>query len=219
MTRPRNEQHPSTSPIRAVILDYGEVISQSPDPEAIAAMAGIFAVPDEQFRHLYSATRPAYDRGDLDALNYWSGIAQAAGVELGASQIANLRQTDVAMWSKVRPAMLRWVQELRSVGVKTALLSNMHHDMVQKLRNDGDWTENFDCLTLSSAIRMAKPDAEIFWHCLGCLGVEPQAALFVDDREPNVRTARALGLQGIVADSPEVLRIQLAAIGFMPLPE
>jgi len=202
-----------------VILDYGGVISQSPDPEAIAMMAGVFAIPEEQFRHLYSATRPAYDRSDLDALKYWSGIAQAAGVEVSASQIAQLRQTDVAMWSKLRPTMLRWVQELRSVGVKTALLSNMHHDMVEKLRNDGGWTENFDCLTLSSVIRMAKPDAQIFWHCLQCLGVEPQVALFVDDREPNVRAAKALGLRGIVANSPEVLRNQLAAIGFMPLPE
>jgi putative hydrolase of the HAD superfamily len=95
----------------------------------------------------------------------------------------------------------------------------MHDDMVQKIRKDPMYAENFDCLTLSSAIHIAKPDAGIFLHCLECLDVAPNEALFVDDREPNVRAAQELGIRGIVATSPTALRNELEAIGFTPLPE
>ena len=123
------------------------------------------------------------------------------------------------MWSRLNLSVLRWAGQLRSSGMKTAVLSNMHDDMVQKIRRDPTWAETFDCLTLSSAIRMAKPDAGIFEHCLECLNVAAREALFVDDRESNVQAAQELGIRGIVAGSPGQLRVQLEAIGFMPLPE
>ena len=182
-------------------------------------MAGVFDLPEDQFRHLYAAMRHGYDRGDVGAKEYWVRIAQAAKVELDAEQIGDLRRIDVAMWSNLHPAILRWVDKLRSAGLKTAVLSNMHDDMVQHIRQNADWIARFDCLTLSSAVRMAKPDAEIFWHCLQCLRVAPQEALFIDDREPNVRAAEALGIRGIVANSPAQVRTQLDAIDFTPLPE
>jgi putative hydrolase of the HAD superfamily len=218
-TVPSYETTSPVSPIRAVILDYGEVISQPPDPAAIAMMAGILELPQDRFRQLYASLRHAYDRGDLDGNAYWAEIARDAGVGLSAERAVRLREMDVAMWSRLNPSVLRWAGRLRSSGVKTAVLSNMHHDMVQKVRNEPFWAEGFDCLALSSEIRMAKPEAEIFRHCLECLQVAPHEALFVDDRAVNVQAARELGISGIVANSPAELRRQLKAIGFAPLPE
>ena len=205
--------------IRAVILDYGDVISQPPDPAAIFAMAEVFNLPVDRFRELYGSLRHRYDRGDLSAHEYWTEIAQAAAVELSASQVEQLRRIDVAMWSQLNPSVLRWAGQLRMAGLKTAVLSNMHDDMVQEFCKDPIWAEKFDCLALSAVIRIAKPDAGIFRHCLECLSVAPSEALFVDDREINVRAAQALGIRGIVAASPAELRRQLEAIGFTPLPE
>ena len=202
-----------------MILDYGDVISQSPDPAALRTMAIICGLPEGQFRQLYGALRHNYDRGDISAHEYWSEIANAAKTQLTAIQVEQLRETDVAMWSRLNPSVLRWAGQMRSVGMKTAVLSNMHDDMVQKIRREPVWADTFDCLTLSSAIHIAKPDAGIFLHCLECLKVAPHEALFVDDREVNVKAAEALGIRGIVAPTPAHLRIQLEAIGFTPLPE
>lgn len=215
----RPDDHPPVPPIRAVILDYGDVISQPPDPAAITTMARVFELTDDRFRQLYGSLRHGYDRGDLTAHEYWTEIARKAGVELMESQVERLREIDLAMWSRLNPSVLRWAGQLRLSGMKTAVLSNMHDDMVQKIRREPSWAETFDCLTLSSAIRVAKPDAGIFIHCLECLNVAPQEALFVDDREANVQAAQALGIGGIVAASPAQLWTQLEAIGFTPLPE
>jgi putative hydrolase of the HAD superfamily len=202
-----------------VILDYGEVISQPPDPAAISTMAAILGLQIDQFRSLYASLRHAYDRGDLEGKEYWTGIARDAGVDLSAGQVVRLREMDVAMWSRLNQSILSWAGRLRSFGVKTAVLSNMHLDMVQKIRNEPVWVEGFDCLTLSSEIGTAKPEAEIFRRCLECLQVAPHEALFVDDRAVNVQAAQELGIRGIVSNSPAELRRQLEAIGFAPLPE
>lgn len=205
-------------PIRAVIFDYGDVISLPADPAVIAWMTAQFHLTEEGFRQVYAAFRHEYDRGNLDAAGYWGNIGRAAGVELSGDEIAQLRQADVAMWSRLNEAILRWASLLRAEGLKTGVLSNMHADMVDYLRANGEWTRIFNCVTLSSVVHLAKPEPDIFNVCLRDLGVRPEEALFIDDRERNVAAAQALGIWGVAAPSPAQLRANLQAFGFCPLP-
>jgi putative hydrolase of the HAD superfamily len=211
---PQNAQ-----PIRAVILDYGDVISLPRDPAVLSEMAAIFKLPEGEFRKHYDFFRHDYDRGSFDAEEYWKRIGDKAEVAPSANEVALLRDADVRMWARLNQTILRWADRLRAAGFKTAVLSNMHHDMVERVRGNGEWSRRFNCLTLSSAIKMAKPEPEIFKYCLGSLGVAPEEALFIDDREPNVRAAEEVGIRGIVAPSTEELKATLTEMGFEPVPE
>ena len=212
------EPAPFLSSIRAVILDYGDVISLPADPDVIRSMAQLFGLTENRFREIYGSFRLEYDRGSYSAVEYWQHIARAAGREVTADQIVELRRADVAMWARLNPDILLWAERLRAAGYKTAVLSNMHDDMVQHIRSNGDWAKRFDSLTLSSAIGMAKPDSDIFEYCLKSLGVSAEEALFIDDREINIEGALRAGISGVFAPSPEELRSMLEAIGFRPLP-
>jgi putative hydrolase of the HAD superfamily len=213
-----SEPAPHLSTIRAIIFDYGDVISLPADPDVIRWMAKLFGLTEDRFRQIYGTYRHEYDRGSYSATQYWQHIAHAAGREVSADQIAELRRLDVAMWARLNPDILVWAERLQAAGYKTAILSNMHDDMVQHLRSNGDWTKRFDSMTLSSAIGTAKPEPEIFEHCLKSLGVRADEALFIDDREANIEGALRAGISGIFAPSPEELRATLSAIGFTPLP-
>ena len=204
--------------LRAVILDYGDVISFPADPVVIARMAARFGLSEPRFRELYGSLRFAYDRGTLGAQQYWSGIAEVAGVELSPTDIAELRTDDVVMWSRLNPSILAWADQLRSAGLKTAVLSNMHADMVEHLRSHGEWTKRFDFLTLSSSVGIAKPEPEIFEYCLRGLNVSAADVLFIDDREVNVEAALKLGWKAILAPSTRALQLTLESLGFSPLP-
>jgi putative hydrolase of the HAD superfamily len=205
-------------PLRAVILDYGDVISLPADPAVITWMAGVFGLADERFRQIYAAFRHDYDRGTVSAAEYWSSVSQAAGHELSDDSLGELRRADVAMWSRLNEGILAWADQLRAAGLKTAVLSNMHDDMVQHIRANAEWANRFDCLALSSALGMAKPEPDIFEHCLKLLDVAAAEAIFVDDREANVRSAKMLGIRGLCAPTPQRLRAELEAINFSPLP-
>jgi FMN phosphatase YigB (HAD superfamily) len=78
--------------------------------------------------------------------------------------------------------------------------------------------DNFTFKTLSAEVKLIKPDAAIYEHTLRGLGVSAEEALFVDDRENNIRAARALGMHAIQFQSIAELKDDLKALGFPILP-
>jgi putative hydrolase of the HAD superfamily len=199
--------------IRAVIFDYGEVLCHPPTPEAIGRLASVFQVSPKDFPELYMRNRGPYDRGDLTAEAYWMKLAHDAGVEIAGNQIGTLSAWDVEMWSTINVEMMKWAKDLRSAGIKTAILSNMPEDMVIHVRKNFHWLGDFDCHIFSSEIGVIKPGAGIYQHCLECLKVHPSEALFIDDREANVRGARELGIHGIQFQSGTQLSRDLTEMG------
>ncbi len=204
--------------IRGVILDYGEVLCFRPHEAHMRRMADIFGVDVQHFAKLYDKNRRAYDRGDLSAEQYWSVFAAETGVQVSSQQLSSLRQWDVEMWSNLNPAMISWIQALKSAGIRTALLSNMQLDMAKKVRAEFSWIKELHTAVLSYELRLAKPEAGIYEHCLRGLGTSPEETLFIDDREVNVEGARKVGLQAISFESPDQLRKELAVLNFAPLP-
>ena len=205
--------------IRAVIFDFGEVLSYPPPPATITAMADLLHVTPEKFRERYYAERYPYDRGELSAARYWQAVARDTGTHLVPRQIEWLRQMDVAMWSNINLQMLHWAAQLRDEGIQTAVLSNMHPDMAESVRAECAWIRDFHCFVLSAELGLAKPDPQIFQRCLDCLKVQANEALFIDDKERNTQAGEELGITGICANSPATIRAQLQNAGWGgPLP-
>ena len=205
--------------IRAVILDYGEVLCHTPSTAAIARLAALFQLDPRTFLPNYLQTRASYDRGDLLSSEYWQQFATEAGVKVGADAIEQAGQLDLELWSDLNDAMIRWVQDLHSAGFKTAILSNMPADMATHMRKNFAWLSYFDYHIFSGEVHSIKPEPAIYQHCIDALGVQPSEALFIDDREINLEQARAAGIHTIRFQSVEQLRDDLQALGFTILPE
>jgi putative hydrolase of the HAD superfamily len=206
------------SKIKAVILDYGEVLCYPPTTQEMGRMAAPFGMDPVPFRQLWERNRLLYDRGDLSPEAYWSGLAKDAGTQLTPEQFTQLRQWDLEMWGHDNPTMVEWLSQIHSAGIKTGLLSNMPHDMVRYVRQKFAWLDQFNHQTFSAEVSLIKPDAAIYEHSLRGVGVAPSEALFVDDKEPNVQGARAVGIRAIQFRSVEQLRSNLRELGFPVLP-
>jgi len=204
--------------IRAVILDYGEVLCSRPSPDAIAGLAGILGIDAEHFLAMYRSSRNPYDRGDLTAHAYWVELARRANVPIDHQDIEKLRRLDVEMWSNVTPEMTEWLARVHSGGLRTAILSNMQTDMAAHARNNFSWLRHIDHQVLSCEVRSIKPDPVIYRHALSLLEVPPSEVLFVDDREENIQAASSAGIRGILFQSVSQLRAELEALRFPILP-
>lgn len=207
-----------TGKIKAVILDYGEVICHAPTAADWSRMAGLFKVDPASFRQLWARNRISYDRGDLSYEAYWAEIADETKTKLQAADLKVLSPWDVEMWARIDPTMVEWLERLHSSGIRTGLLSNMPNDMIRHVREQFRWLANFDHQTFSAEVRLAKPDAAIYHHSLKGLGVEASDALFVDDRAANVEGAQAIGLRAIRFQSVAQLRDDLGRFEFPVLP-
>lgn len=212
-------QNENRSPtVKAVIFDYGEVLCHPPTGEEIAELAGFFNLRVDQLPALWERNRGPYDRGDLTPQIYWSDFAKHAGVELAPERLEQIHDLDMEMWTNVNSPMIEWAKQLRSSGMKVGLLSNMHPEMVAHCRKRFSWLNNFDFVTFSGEVRLIKPDPAIYEHTLRGLGVVASEALFLDDREVNIRAARELGMYAVRFESIRQLRRELAAAGFPILP-
>jgi putative hydrolase of the HAD superfamily len=207
-----------SSTVQAVILDYGEVLCFLPTPEAIARMAQIFHIDPKSFMPIYTESRGPYDRGDLLAEEYWHAFASRAGVTLDNNMIEELREWDVEMWSRTNGPMIRWLENLRSAGLRTAILSNMPPDMVAHVRRNFPWLKHFDHQIFSADVRRIKPEPAIFEHSLDVLRLPASQVLFIDDRDANLAQARSAGMRTIRFQSLNQLRDDLHALGFQILP-
>ncbi len=180
----------------AVIFDYGNVLSQPQPASDTAAMADILDVPVARFTELYWRFRIPYDAAALSTEEYWNTVADAAERTLTNEQIAGLVEIDSRSWSHPAPATPGWARELRAAGLRTALLSNMPAT-VRDYVLGCSWLPAFDVRVFSCEAGICKPAPEIYADCLKRLGVQPGEVLFLDDREPNIRAAEALGLHAI----------------------
>ncbi|MFZ3216296.1 MAG: HAD family phosphatase [Candidatus Acidiferrales bacterium] len=204
--------------IRAVILDFGEVLSHVPATETIERVAGIFGMDAATFFAIYLQNRGAYDRGDVQAGEYWEGFAAQAGVKIDAQAIERARLLDLELWSRMNEAMVEWIERIHAAGFKTAVLSNMPADMAAHMRRTCAWIGHFDEHIFSGEVRRIKPEPAIYRHCLEALGVQAAEAVFIDDRDVNVAEARAAGMRAIRFQSVAQLRGELEALGFTILP-
>jgi putative hydrolase of the HAD superfamily len=159
---------------------------------------------------MYAQLRGPYDRGMIEAREYWRTMAQCAGVLLSETQYAALAAIDLEMWSGYNESMLALAAELRDAGVKTGILSNMLADMLEKLRAEVNWLPLFDVQVYSCDLGLAKPDEAIYARLIEELGVAPSRTLFVDDIGANVEGARRAGLQAVLFESEPQLRDYLA---------
>jgi putative hydrolase of the HAD superfamily len=201
----------SRTPIRAVVVDYGEVLSKPPDPETFAEMARFVGLEQERFTDTYWELRPPYDRGELDGPAYWSALGAKLGTSIDAGIAAGLVQRDIALWSRVDEGMLAWANAVASAGVRVGLLSNMVAEIGMYLRDTLGLFERFASVTYSFELGLAKPDPGIYRHALEGLAAAPHEALLVDDRAPNVEAARALGMQAHLFREREAFLAEIEA--------
>jgi len=207
--------------LRAVVFDYGMVLSGSPNPAAHAELERITGLAKEEFESRYWRDRHAYDEGRLTGLEFWQKFDRDAALGLSAAAIDELNRWDGLMWTTQNDTMLTWAERLKGRGILTAILSNMGDNVLASIERTFNWPARFDVRVWSFQHLMAKPEPAIYRLTLEQLGTQAEETLFLDDRQVNVEAAAALGMRAIEFSTVENLRAELIALGLdgeLPLP-
>lgn len=189
--------HPLDPPVRAVLFDYGLVLTGPPHPPAWERMKAILHAPEGPFHTAYWRSRHDYDRGHLSGEQYWQTVAEDLGQTPDPNGLRALIDADTELWTQPNQPMIDWAAALQAAKVRTGILSNLGDAMEAGVLRRCPWLGCFDHLTFSHRLRTAKPDPIIYQHAAEGLGVPPSEVLFIDDREDNIEAARAAGMQAI----------------------
>ncbi|MDD5415850.1 MAG: HAD family phosphatase [Candidatus Daviesbacteria bacterium] len=96
---------------------------------------------------------------------------------------------------------------------KIGLLSNFISEWLKILLKKFNIKEVFDAMIVSTEHKMIKPDPKMYQLIAEMLGVKPQEAVFIDDRESNITGAVNVGMKGILFNNPQDLKEKLKKLG------
>lgn len=201
---------------RAVLLDFGGVIWNM-RWDVCRALEAEHALPrGSVFATLYrSETWGAVERGrgDRDA---WLAEAHRALERAAGRPLPALH----AQWRAAQAPIRENIELVRALRppYRLAIVSNADRTLRARLTNGLGIADLFDDIVCSAELGVAKPAPEIYTIACGRLGVPPEACVFVDDNEPNVRGAEAAGLRALLyrIDRGDDLRALLAGTGVTP---
>lgn len=199
-----------------VIFDLGQVLIEVRVDRAfrgISRATGL-SVPEVGLR--LARAHPLYhgfETGEVGFEEVRKGVCSLLGSEISPDVFTSI-------WNAVLgDEITSTVDLVRLIGrqqrVRVAVLSNTNATHVAHMRKTWPFLKELEHVYMSNEIGLRKPDAGAFLHVLTELGVRPDRAVFVDDREENVHAAEQLGMIGIVASSPEVVESRLVELGLV----
>lgn len=184
--------------VKGVIFDYGGVISQPQNKDCIKIMLRLLKCNNpDLFEKIYYKYRQDYDLGIFDGTMYWTKVIGEFGLEPSDGLIKKLHEQDVLSWTEINQEILETIVTLRNNQVKLGILSNMPPDILQEIRQNFKWLNQFDTSIFSCELGKVKPNPEIYRYSMDKLGLKPNEAVFIDDTFKNIVGAENVGLNTI----------------------
>jgi putative hydrolase of the HAD superfamily len=191
--------------LRAVMFDFGGVISTSPF-EAFVHLEAERGLP-AGFIRTVNATNPddnawaRLERSEigLDAFaESWAEEARALGHDLDGRLVLE------RLAGEIRPRMVSAIGRCRKNGLKTACLTNNFVSEERVVSRDmARVYDLFDAVLESRVLGVRKPDPRFYELACEALSVRPEESVFLDDLGVNLKPARALGIHTIKVSDPD----------------
>ncbi len=198
-----------------VLFDADGVVQQTP-PGWEAELHATLGSPPEVERLLRGAASPPSCRR-------WPVSGTSPRSPPRSSQrwgLADRTDAVLAFWTRLEldQEVTALIRELRAGGAACWLATNQHELRRAYMSTSLGYDELLDGQLYSCDLGVAKPDPAYFTRAVAQIGCDPGAALFIDDREPNVLGARSAGLRAEVfhlSSGADALRDILAAHGLL----
>ena len=198
---------PVPSRIEAGIFDVGGVLISNQMEHVWRDVRETLQLDEPVFRTAWREIGPALGSGQIEEAEFWRRFLERTGAA-GTLPEESLFVREYGRRWAVHQEVLDLVKRLKTLGLKTAVLSNTITAHVSHNTERGLYAP-FDVLVFSNEVGLSKPDPAIYWYTLERLGLaaRPEAAFFVDDLEENVTAARALGMHGILfTDAAQLMK-------------
>ena len=203
--------------IRAVLFDFGGVITSSPF-EAFRRFEHERGLPTG-FLQSINRNQPdsnawaLFERGELSAKAFdemFASESREAGHEVRGLDVVAL------VYGNVRPRMVEAVRRCRGKFITACLTNNFQGSpALPEPARARDWQSAlalFDEVIESSKVGIRKPEKAFFELACDKLSIRPQEAVFLDDLGANLKPARAMGMHTIKVSDPDTALAELASV-------
>jgi len=199
--------------IKAVVFDYGQVISLPQDLTVMDRMAEMICVESGKFQAALWGLRGEYDRGTIMAREYYGKILAKLSVEVDVNLIDKLIEMDLASWKEINGETVALMEDVKKAGYIPGILSNMPNDFLAWARKNLPVFSLPQVGLFSCEVNLLKPERAIYQKLLSMLNAKGEEVVFFDDMVENVKGAEALGINALLWKNAENARRELLSLG------
>ena len=203
------------SEIRAVVLDFGGVMTTTTMPERVRACVTDFGIDWRHLEEGFAKYRRVMDGGFITIDEMYDLIWADADITLSDDVKARILEEDYASFLEGyrNEKTLAWMKSLKADGYLLGILTNMPLPFSLRFRKTfADFIALADAMVISSEERMFKPQKRIYELMRERLGLPAGSIVFVDDVESNCAGARAAGWKAIRFAGNEQIQRDFAAL-------
>ena len=180
-----------------ILFDVGGVLCElGSDPVPVEWIPG-----DRRFTlsdWFHSEMALAFEKGEISARALASEFRSDLRIEQGVDEI--LSHFDDWLIGPF-PGMLELLDSIPQ-RFRRAILSNTNALHWPRISGQFGFESRFERIFSSHLLGLAKPDPAIYLKVLDELQVSPDAVLFLDDNEQNIRSAASVGMEGVRVEGP-----------------
>lgn len=202
---------PATTTIRAIIFDFGMVISTFDVNQFLRNLTPYTGKSIIELRHVLADVRGIvveYETGQLSTEEFVDRVFATTDLPLSREQF-RIAYNDIFTPITSTHDLIRRLKPCYRLG----LLSNTSEWHFEHAIKTADVFHLFDAVTLSFEVKALKPADTIYHDMLDKLGVPPQACVYIDDIPENVEAARHLGMHALQYTGYDRLVADLRAAG------
>ena len=196
--------------IRAIIFDFGLVISMPRSPDRFRQYEKHLGIPPDSINRIMFDSPSWQDAlvGKVSMRAFWYAIGPSLNLATH-EQIDAFRGVYYGD-ERINEGVLDTLQRLHG-RYRLAVLSN-HPPGLGRWLEDWDIAGLFDVVYCSGDEGRLKPDPAVYLATLDRLKANPSEAIFIDDTLGHVAAAQSLGIHGIVFESAPQMEKDLASL-------
>jgi haloacid dehalogenase superfamily, subfamily IA, variant 3 with third motif having DD or ED len=188
--------------IKAIVFDYGNVISEPQDTTCYSRMSSLSGLPVPTLMTSFWKYRPEYDRGTIRGIEMYRRILADNGMHGDDAFLdglaSRLLEEDLGSWFHVSRQVTEWGLGLQKSGYTLGILSNMPFDFLERYAEEIELFAKADVPVFSCDVDLIKPERAIYETLISKLGCKPEEIAFFDDLEVNIAGARDAGIHAFL---------------------
>ena len=197
---------------KAIGFDYGGVIIGQPGSIFSSKICEILEINLETFRGVYFKNNSLLNKHRISYDEFWRQMLIEFGKPEKEKEIFDFLRS--LPKEEINIEVVNLIKNLQAKGYKTGLFSN-NSTRINKELIDFGIDKIFDVIMISEDIGHMKPEVEAFKLFFEKIGVNPNEAIFIDDTEMSLSTAKEIGYTPILFKNVDDLKKELIDLGVL----
>lgn len=191
--------------IKTIIFDFGGVIGSEADTTFFEILSK-HGISKDRALKIWNKHYPKMEIGGehIDAIWKTTKKYTTSDINIIISKHEKL--------ISVNQDMLNLCKDLKQRGYKLGILANETLEWMSIKTKKGKLNDIFDIVYSSAILKSAKPFDESYLKILDKLDTKPKEALFIDNKERNIKAAKKLGIKSIIFKNIDQLKKELSQI-------